>query len=138
MEEFHSLVETVENPSLSGMVAVLGETGIRKGEALNLKWAQVDFGQKILTVEQTKSGKVREVPLSPFAVNQIQRQTRYFTVPMCSSILGQRSVGSTLKSLLKMDVERLVLVGLVSMTFGGFVLHSGCVRGLMFERSSRC
>ena len=81
LDEFRSLVEAVENPSLSGMVAVLGETGIRKGEALNLKWAQVDFGQKILTIEQTKSGRVREVPLSSFAVDQIQCQTRYFTSP---------------------------------------------------------
>ena len=77
LEEFRYLVQAMDEPSLRAMVVVMGETGIRKKEAIKLSWERVDFGQHILTIEQTKSRKVREIPLSSFACEALQGQVRY-------------------------------------------------------------
>ena len=81
VSEFRSLVDAIEEPALSTMVAVIGETGIRKSEALALKWDHVDSRSRMLTVEQTKSGKVREIPLSHFATSELQRLIRRLDSP---------------------------------------------------------
>ena len=38
-------------------------TGMRKGEIVNLKWPDVDFKNKIITVQESKSGKKRMIPM---------------------------------------------------------------------------
>ena len=37
---------------------------MRLREILNLKWEDVDFGNSVITVKNTKSGKTREIPMS--------------------------------------------------------------------------
>ena len=44
------------------------ETGCRCGEAMKLKWGQVDYARATVTFEQTKSGKMRQVPLTSAAL----------------------------------------------------------------------
>ena len=38
-------------------------TGMRRGEILNLKWPDVDFKNRIITVQDSKSGKKRMLPI---------------------------------------------------------------------------
>jgi len=38
-------------------------TGMRRGEILNLKWTEVDFKNRIITVQESKSGKKRMLPM---------------------------------------------------------------------------
>ncbi len=38
-------------------------SGMRRGEILNLKWADVDFKNSIITVQESKSGKKRMLPM---------------------------------------------------------------------------
>ena len=38
-------------------------TGMRRGEILNLKWADVDFKNRIITIQESKSGKKRMLPM---------------------------------------------------------------------------
>ena len=45
-------------------------TGMRRGEILNLKWEQVDLRHGFILLDKTKSGKRREVP-----INQTLRET---------------------------------------------------------------
>jgi len=45
-------------------------TGMRRGEILNLEWWQIDFSSNRLIVTKTKSGKPRHIPM-----NQIVRET---------------------------------------------------------------
>ena len=58
-QEFRRLVEAIDCVEISAMTAVMGETGIRKGEALTLKWSNLKMSQKVLTVGRTKNRKVR-------------------------------------------------------------------------------
>jgi integrase len=53
--------------------AILGETGLRLSEGLRLKWYDLDVKERILTVSsESKSGKVRHVPLTDFALEWLQ------------------------------------------------------------------
>ena len=40
------------------------QTGMRKGEILNLKWSNIDFNNRYIELLQTKSGKSRKIPIS--------------------------------------------------------------------------
>ncbi len=40
------------------------QTGMRKGEILNLKWSNIDFKKQFIELLQTKSGKARKIPIS--------------------------------------------------------------------------
>jgi len=44
------------------LIAAL-HTGMRKGEILKLKWPDVDFKNRIITVQESKSGKKRMLPM---------------------------------------------------------------------------
>ena len=45
---------------LKPIVAIAVCTGMRKGEILNLKWPDVDFRRKIITILKTKGQRKRE------------------------------------------------------------------------------
>jgi integrase len=47
-----------------GIVEVALGTGMRRGEIINLHWAQVDFARGVLKVTNTKTGRDREVPMN--------------------------------------------------------------------------
>ncbi|MBN2118551.1 MAG: site-specific integrase [Anaerolineales bacterium] len=77
LAEFRVLVDAQPTTQLSALVAVLGETGLRKSEALGLTWPQIDFRDKKVTVERTKGKKVRSIPLTDFALEKLRQLTRY-------------------------------------------------------------
>jgi integrase len=57
-------------PGLHALFATLAYTGCRRGEALGLRWCDVDLDRRILAVRRsyagpTKSGKHRTVPIAP-------------------------------------------------------------------------
>ncbi len=45
-------------------------TGMRRGEILNLKWKQVDLSQRVIKVLYTKSGKDRIIPINDDLLNE--------------------------------------------------------------------
>ena len=59
VSEFRHLVEAMLSPTLAAYVAILGETAMRKQEALFLKWSHIDCKSKIVSVEHTKNNRVR-------------------------------------------------------------------------------
>jgi integrase len=60
--------EETRRPGLYPLFALLAYTGARRGEAVGLRWADVDVDRRMLTIRRsyegiTKSGKQRTVPL---------------------------------------------------------------------------
>jgi integrase len=83
IHEERSLIESVANYDLTiaAYSAVLGETGLRKSEGLRLEWSHIDAKNRLVAVEQTKSGKARYVPLTSYALEWISTLTRVVGVP---------------------------------------------------------
>ncbi len=61
--EERKLMKTCSETLRPILIAALN-TGMRKGEILNLTWSQVDFKNRRIRVEKTKSGKVRFIPIN--------------------------------------------------------------------------
>jgi len=59
--------------TLSPIIVVALNTGMRKAEILNLKWDQVDLKARRIKVEKTKSGKVRFIPVNNALHNVLNR-----------------------------------------------------------------
>ncbi len=62
--------------SLRPVVVLAIHTGMRRGELLSLRWANVDFGRGLIHVmnshrEQTKSGHSRSIPMNRIAREQL-------------------------------------------------------------------
>ena len=52
------------SPFLYPIVSIALLTGMRFGEIVNLKWENIDFTNKIITLEKTKNGERRMLPLT--------------------------------------------------------------------------
>ncbi len=57
---------------LEPLVRLALETAMRQGELLALKWENVDFGNKVARLEDTKNGDRRSAPLSTAALKALQ------------------------------------------------------------------
>ena len=69
-DEERKLMETCSDV-LRPILIVALNTGMRKGEILNLTWSQVDFINRRIRVEKTKSGKVRFIPINDILFYQL-------------------------------------------------------------------
>lgn len=60
---------------LKPLVLLVMNTGLRRGEALGLKWNDIDFDHSILTVQaqNAKSGKIRHIPLNREALEVLTK-----------------------------------------------------------------
>ena len=61
-KEIHVLLEVASDYFKPILITAL-HTGMRKGEILNLKWPDVNFKNRIITVQESKSGKKRMLPM---------------------------------------------------------------------------
>lgn len=71
---------------LATFLQLLKETGARVGEALALKWTDVDFERRIVNITAEKGGRARILPISLRLVDMLnnlpKRGERVFTVSM--------------------------------------------------------
>jgi integrase len=66
----------VVDPVVGAYVGVLGETGLRMMEGMNLRWDYVSFSRRQITIEASKNYKVRHVPISEYAIGLLHTLTR--------------------------------------------------------------
>lgn len=52
------------NPEMRDMVITLIDTGMRKGELLNLKADNIDLGKRLITIWKTKTDRPRTIPMT--------------------------------------------------------------------------
>ena len=73
--------ECSPNPLLAPIVGLLLLTGARKSELLNAKWSDIDLEKRTWTLNMTKNGRGRHVPLSGAAMDIINNLPRYDGCP---------------------------------------------------------
>ena len=69
------------DPVIGVFVDVLAETGLRKSEALALCWPEIDLQARRLTVAESKSGKLRHVPITERAATALRSFVRAIDEP---------------------------------------------------------
>lgn len=91
-------VHASQNPMLAPIIAMLLLTGARKREALDARWQDVDWRQKLWRIPKTKSGKARHVPLSSGALDLL-RKLRETSDPGTDSIFVNPRTGQPFVSI---------------------------------------
>lgn len=56
---------------LKPILVVALNTGMRRGEILQLKWKQIDFEKRMIRVERTKSGRIRHIDINEPLLNEL-------------------------------------------------------------------
>ena len=81
-EDCHEVLAATTDDRLRALFAFLLLTGFRRGEAVFLKWSDIDFERGIITVRSSeayrvKLGKSRSVPISPEVRSLLQGLERF-------------------------------------------------------------
>jgi len=79
-EECQSLVNACDS-HLKPIVVTALNTGMRKGEILNLKWDNVDLQHGFILLDRTKNGERREIPINSTLRATLQTLTRRLDIP---------------------------------------------------------
>ncbi|MBI4972441.1 MAG: site-specific integrase [Candidatus Omnitrophica bacterium] len=68
------------NGDLEDIVTLALNTGMRQGEILNLKWKDVDFFRKTLTVVKTKNKEVKTIPMTDTTFKVLFEKSKVITM----------------------------------------------------------
>ncbi|MEC5293585.1 site-specific integrase [Aurantimonas sp. C2-6-R+9] len=66
--------DTGRTPCLRALIIVAGESGMRRGELLGLRWSDVALERGIASLSLTKNGSSRQVPLTVRAIEALRSQ----------------------------------------------------------------
>jgi len=83
---------------LRPVVALAVSTGMRRGEILGLKWPDVDFRRRIITILRTKGQKKREVPIGLGISRLLLKQKKHPDSPYIFCREDGRPIGSFRKA----------------------------------------
>jgi integrase len=70
------IVQATESEQLKHIVPLAVETAMRRSELLSIRWENVDLDRRSIYLDKTKNGLSRTVPLSPRALQVMQRLER--------------------------------------------------------------
>jgi integrase len=70
-----SALRQCKNPVVKQIVRFLIETGMRRGEALSLRWEDLNLQTRVVTLRDTKSGHARWVPVTEAAAKALPPST---------------------------------------------------------------
>ena len=71
---WHTSLQNVANPVIRDFLLLLLLTGLRKNEALGLRWQDVDMQGKSFTIPETKNGKPHTLPMSDLLLELFSRR----------------------------------------------------------------
>jgi integrase/recombinase XerD len=71
-DEISTFITACPNATLRALVRILLGTGMRLEEVASMERRQVDFARKAITLERTKTGSARTVPMSAQVVGTLQ------------------------------------------------------------------
>lgn len=81
--EFHNLLEVIDNVDLKDITIFAVNTGLRRMELITLQWEQINFRDKLVTLDNrnhlTKSKKIRTIPLNIHCMQILIERERYKT-----------------------------------------------------------
>jgi len=69
---------------LKGIIILALNTGMRKGEILNLNWNDIDFNKLFIFIKTSKSGAARKAPMNDLVVDTLKRIKRESDYVFCS------------------------------------------------------
>lgn len=78
-EERERLLEACKvstNPQLHILVVLALSTGARHGELINLRWSDVDWQRRVITLHDTKNKERRLLPLAHYALQLIEEHNK--------------------------------------------------------------
>ena len=67
LEQIYLQLKCARSPLILPFVKLLANTRLRRGEALNLKWTDIDLNIGMLHVRKSKTGSLRSIPLDSMA-----------------------------------------------------------------------
>jgi len=77
-EDFEKLISTIGTEDLRDLVIFAVNTGLRQGEIINLEFSQVDFINRVITLDNqnhiTKSKRVRSIPLNEITLQILNKR----------------------------------------------------------------
>lgn len=79
VEDFHAILAVINVAWLRDIVIVAVLTGMRRGELLSLRWSNIDFDRRLISIHsqgnfRTKLGKRRTIPLNSQVVEILRRR----------------------------------------------------------------
>lgn len=72
-EEEEAAILKNSYPQLRSFLIIALNTGMRAGEIYRLFWKQIDLPDRMITVEKTKSGRVRQIPINEGLFQELVR-----------------------------------------------------------------
>jgi len=98
-EDFQQLISLIKENWLKELIVFAVMTGMRRGEIVNLKWADVDLSRKVILVRssptfKTKQGRKRVVPLSEVAFHLLSARASKASSDFVFTLNGKSISGS--------------------------------------------
>jgi integrase len=111
------------------IVSVAINTGMRRGEILSLKWADVDFDAEIIRIVKSKSGKPQTVPINSSLLSELR--TLRATAGKNEHVFTNPETGKHYVDPKRAFKSALVAAGISGLTFHG-LRHTCATRLIKF------
>ncbi len=132
MEEMQRLIFACSNLKHKTIICLMYSTGVRVGEVINLKVADIDPSRKVIMIRDAKGGKDRQVVLDPLFLELFKAYYNQYT-PSDYVFEGQgkpyyseRSIGEFLDKYAKLaGINKRVYPHLIRHTYATHLLEMG-------------
>ncbi len=132
--EFRILIEIIDNNDIKDLTIFAVNTGLRQMELLTLQWAQINFKDRLLTLDNrnhlTKSKKIRTIPLNitsmQIVVDREQKKTNSYIFTYFGLALTQDQISKVFKKyVLKAEINPKLNFHSLRHTFASWLVQRG-------------